>query len=345
MTISSSTHATTRQHGQVAPAATPPVRTPLPAPAVSPQGLRRLLLAQRVALALLGGAALAIVAWQQPPSPRHRLPLLALVAVLVAAALVIALLAYALRAQARQLHAATAQLARVVEARDEFLGIASHELKTPLTALKLHLELGAQLLPEKLAGGAPPWLLGALRSLRRLETLAAQLLDVTRIRAGRLVLDPREICFSDLVARVAERLEPEVVRRGGTLALDLPPRVTGSCDPDRLDQVLTNLVSNAVKHAPGSPVAIRLSERGDRVVFEVRDGGPGLPPGCQRRIFEPFERASPSPTSVDGGLGLYIVKQIVEAHGGRVHAESAPGCGAAFVVDLPRAAAPPPGPR
>jgi signal transduction histidine kinase len=230
---------------------------------------------------------------------------------------------------------ANERLAAALRIRDEFLSIASHEVKTPLTALQLQLQLAAR---EVASAGRPEprWLTGAQRQVRRLDTLVSQLLDVTRIRAQRLSLERRDVDLGELVAGVVDRFSGELERTGTRLDLSTSPSVTGQWDPDRLDQVVTNLLSNAVKYGGGSPISIAVAGTGDRAVLAVEDRGPGIPQESRALVFEPFERAA-DPRAVGGlGLGLFIARQLARAHGGDIWMEDMPNPGARFVVELPR---------
>ena len=226
-----------------------------------------------------------------------------------------------------------------VRIRDEFLSIASHELKTPLTSLGLQSE---SLIAAVTRAGGPEALARRAevirRNVERLNRLIANLLDISRIGAGRLDLDLEDVDLADVVREVVARFEDELARARCDVRLDLPPTAVGRWDRLRLDQVVTNLVSNAVKYAPGGPIAVAVEERGERVVLTVSDRGIGIPREAQGRIFERFERAVTDRNTGGFGLGLWIVRRIVEALGGQIHVESAPGEGATFVVELPRAA-------
>jgi signal transduction histidine kinase len=229
-----------------------------------------------------------------------------------------------------------------VRARDEFLAIASHELKTPLTPLQLKLQSLRRLATSGDLARYPPERLlqvfgGAERQVQRMTCLINDLLDVSRITTGRLRLD---LQLADLAAAVRDALEvhrSEITSAGCDIVLDLSPGLIGRWDPVRLHQVFTNLLTNALKYAPGAPIEI--SVRGDDTTarLTVRDHGPGIAAEDQQRIFLPFERAV-SYLNVSGfGLGLYIVRQIVQAHGGSVRLESGPGgSGTTFTVELPR---------
>jgi PAS domain S-box-containing protein len=215
-----------------------------------------------------------------------------------------------------------------VRARDTFLSIAAHELKTPLTALKG----GVQLLARRQARGLldAEGLAGALgtldRSVDRLVTLTDDLLDVSRIRTGQLPLTLRPTDLAALVrdatARIRERGESDHALTVG-LPADLPPV---PADAGRIEQVLINLLDNAVKYSPaGGEVAVTARAGADGVAVAVRDEGIGLPPEALTTIFEPFGRAANAAASnLPGmGLGLYICRNIIERHGGHIRAESA----------------------
>jgi PAS domain S-box-containing protein len=231
------------------------------------------------------------------------------------------------------------QAKRAIGVRDQFLSIASHELRTPLTTLTLQLSSFARsfaegtfhtLTPERLESRV-----GRMeQQVVRLNGLVDELLDVSRISAGRLAIDRRPSDLVQLVREVIERLGDEASRAGSRIALRAPAALVGLWDPNRLDQVITNLIGNALKYAGGTPVDVEVATREQTAVVIVRDRGPGIADADQERIFEQFERAAPS--SMAGlGLGLWIARRLVEAHQGRISVESSPGAGASFVVELP----------
>jgi signal transduction histidine kinase len=238
------------------------------------------------------------------------------------------------------------RLQESVRARDEFLSIASHELRTPLTSLMLQNGLRARELARGGAARFTPERLARMvdddrRQYERLTRLVDDMLDIARINSGKLELVPARFDLVELAAETCERYRPELLAAGCLLALEAAGPVEGSWDRFRVEQVLTNLLTNAARYGAGRPVRVRVWEDGGRAHLEVRDQGIGIAPEHHARIFQRFERAI-SANEVSGlGLGLYIVKQIVERHAGQVRVESAPGQGAAFTVVLPVGAAAP----
>jgi signal transduction histidine kinase len=173
------------------------------------------------------------------------------------------------------------------------------------------------------------------RAGQRLEKLVEALLDVSRIHMGRLELEVAEVELGGVVAEAAAGLADELAQAGSPLDIRGEP-VVGRWDPLRMGQVVVNLLANAAKYGAGKPVEIRYGGHDGRAFLQVHDHGIGVAEADQRHIFERFERAVSSQNYGGLGLGLYIVKRIVEAHGGTIRVESTPGAGASFLVDLPR---------
>jgi len=226
-----------------------------------------------------------------------------------------------------------------VAARDEFLSIASHELRTPLTALRLALENMRRVSSRDALDRLSPEyvervLATAERQGHRLESLVAALLDVSRIQMGRLELDVEEVDLATIVFDAAASLEEEAHQTGSTIEVRGEP-VRGYWDRLRISQVATNLVSNAVKYGAGKLIEVEFGPRRDGARLAVRDHGIGIEAADLPQIFERFERAVSSRNYGGLGLGLYIVKRIVEAHGGTIAVDSTPNEGSSFVVDLP----------
>ncbi|HZA15229.1 MAG TPA: GAF domain-containing sensor histidine kinase, partial [Myxococcaceae bacterium] len=220
-----------------------------------------------------------------------------------------------------------------IRLRDDFLSVASHELKTPLTPLQLRLERMLREAPPD--GQARKHLETAHRQIRKLAMLVDGLLDVTRISAGRLQLELEDVDLAELAREVVARCEPEAARLGSWIQVEADVAVIGRWDRLRLDQVITNLVSNAIKYGAGKPIRVRVWADGDRACLTVRDEGIGIATADLRRIFERFERAVSGRHYGGLGLGLYITRRIVEALGASIEVESAPGNGSAFTVRLP----------
>jgi signal transduction histidine kinase len=226
-----------------------------------------------------------------------------------------------------------------IRARDEFLSVASHELKTPVTALLSLLEL-ARLNSESHGSteSQMKMLNGALHQTHRLAKLISNLLDVSRITVRRLTLSKSTCDLAELARGVCERLEPEALRAHSTLRCYASSAVLGRWDSLRLEQVLVNLITNAIRYGQQKPIEIRVSVSDDKAVLEVEDWGIGIAPENQSRIFERFERGTPAHSRAGLGLGLYIVKQIVDAHRGKVSLRSEPGRGSLFRVEIPSSA-------
>jgi signal transduction histidine kinase len=233
--------------------------------------------------------------------------------------------------------------------KDDFLSIVSHELRTPLTSIQGY----AQLLEARMRDGASAKQLSQMRVIRsqvgRMRRLVDDLLDVSRIdRAGAVSIEPEPIDLADELRDAAARTEREHPERHVTM--DVPDTLPILADHDRIGQVLTNLLDNAVKYSPdGGEVTVRAEGRGDRVVVTVADLGVGIAPELAEQVFERFfqvEGDAPRRQFGGLGLGLYITRAIVVAHGGEITAEPnrEAGRGTLFRISLPRRAAATPAP-
>jgi signal transduction histidine kinase len=221
-----------------------------------------------------------------------------------------------------------------VRLRDEFLSIAAHEIRGPITSMRLAVQ-------SLRAGPLPPEAVDQSldiidRSQRRLADFVDKLLDLARIQTGSLSLDFESMDLSELVREVVARHQIDLERSGSRLAVAVAPAVTGTWDRLRLDQVVTNLLSNAIKFGAGKPIELRLAADAQRAVLTVRDQGIGIARDVQQRIFHPFTRGVSIRHYGGLGLGLHIVATIVDGLRGKVSVESEPGAGATFQVELPR---------
>ncbi|WP_224244089.1 sensor histidine kinase [Hyalangium gracile] len=232
------------------------------------------------------------------------------------------------------------ELGEAVRLRDEFLLVASHELKTPLTPLSLKLqslEAVARAEPDSpLAQRLVKDVELMRRQVRRLADLVNDLLDVSRITTGRPRLSYEQVDLPVLVREVVERFESQAERAECTIEVTSESSILGEWDRLRLEQVLTNLLSNALKYGAGKPVHVQVRSGVTRAWVLVRDEGIGIEPEALERIFQKYERAVSSQHYGGMGLGLYVTRQLVEAMGGVVRVVSTPGQGATFTVELPR---------
>jgi signal transduction histidine kinase len=237
-----------------------------------------------------------------------------------------------------ELQTSKAQLRRALAARDELISIAAHELRSPITSLQLVLQRmyrsakrRDERSPEQLGRQLEP----ALRQLERLKLLIQNLLDVTRVKNDRLQLDREPVDLRAVVSELADGFAEQARVLGSSLNVSAPRSVEGLWDRTRIEQVITNLVSNAFKYGDSKPIDLSLDTRGDVAVITVKDRGIGLAEDQQERIFAPFERAASAHQAQSLGLGLYIVREIARAHGGDVRVTSRLGEGSTFTVELP----------
>ena len=227
-------------------------------------------------------------------------------------------------------------LSEAVNEREKLISIAAHELRGPACSLRICVQA-----LHRMESAVPPKSARLLKIIereeRRLARLIDDLLDLARIRSGQFQLELEPVDLCDVVREVAVRFGQDVATAQAQLDLELPEKLIGDWDRSRVDQIVTNLVGNAIKFGRNNPVSIRVST--DAALgyarLSVTDHGPGIEPGVQQQIFEPFKRAVTSKQYDGLGLGLYIVRSVVSQLGGIVRVTSAPGCGATFTVDLP----------
>ncbi len=221
--------------------------------------------------------------------------------------------------------------------RDDFLSVAAHELRNPLTSLFLAVQRIQRLYRKGpvTSEQALALLNPAEAQLVALRDLVSHLLDVSRMRSRRLEMDFQRLEVRAYLQPLVQRTEPLAAQAGCALTLDAPAEVTVKADPLRLEQILTNLLSNAFKYGAGKPVSVELEGDEAAVRVSVRDGGAGIPEEAQRRIFEPYERASAHSRRESLGLGLFIARELALAHGGDISVASRPGEGSRFTLELP----------
>lgn len=222
-------------------------------------------------------------------------------------------------------------------ARDQFLDVAAHELRTPLHALQMHVEALQLLAPVAGDGRTPisPKIDRLRKSVERMRDLVDQLLGSSRIVAGRLSLVLDEFPFCGLVVEVAERLTDLLTASGSRLTLTLPYTGVGRWDRGLVDIAISNLLGNAVKYGQGKDIAVSVVDAADRVQLVVEDGGGGIAPEDREHIFERFRRGKDALDKPGFGLGLWMVREIAMAHSGHVTVENG-ARGAKFILALPK---------
>ena len=239
-----------------------------------------------------------------------------------------------------ELRSTKAELEAAVRMRDDFMSIVSHELKTPLNTLILEVQLRKlQLGRNNLAAFSEDRLRQMVdkdeRQIQSLIRLIDDMLDVSRIRTGKLSIRPSRADLGKLAASVVENFAPQMEASGCTLLFQRPEPIIGVWDEFRIEQVLANLLTNAMRYGAGKPVQVSVSATPEGACIEVRDQGIGISQKSLERIFCQFERAEGSESSAGLGLGLFIAEQIVKAHNGRIQVVSEEGKGALFRVLLP----------
>lgn len=246
-----------------------------------------------------------------------------------------------LHGEVERLRAEVQRLEEAVARRDRFVSSVGHELRNPLAPVFLQaqylLEV-AESSPEEIT---PEWLVPKLQKFvqrfRKLMGGLNRILDVSRLSTGRYELEVEEVDLATAVREVCEELEPEVTAAKIALAIDAPAPVIGKWDRLRVEQIVMNLVSNAIRYGAGRPVEVEVrADSADVARIAVADHGVGIAEQDRERIFDRFERAASRRSGAGFGVGLWLVKELAAAMGGRVDLESRVGEGSTFTVRLPR---------
>ena len=226
-----------------------------------------------------------------------------------------------------------------IRVRDEFLNIASHELKTPLTSLQLQMQLILKMIQANGTTSSQATLENLINSstkqIRRLAQLINDLLDVSRISNKKLELELEDVNLTEMTEDIVERFEEAIHKSGSTVTVKKESAILGRWDKSRIDQVLTNLLSNAIKYGEGNPISITLKKKDSHAQIAISDKGLGMNKIEQEKIFDKFERTEAAKKVGGMGLGLYIVKEIIDAHEGEIAVNSKKNKGSTFTVILP----------
>jgi signal transduction histidine kinase len=245
--------------------------------------------------------------------------------------------------QRQELQLAREELERAVAVRDDFMSMIAHELRNPLNSVYLQAQLRRKMLSEGRTPDAKAFLKMVERDERQIRSMVRLLddmLDVSRARTGRLTINPGPFDLAESVRAVVEAISDQASASGVALELAAPETLPCVGDEFRIEQVVTNLLTNALRYGQGRPVAITVGTSGTEALVSVRDQGMGISPDDQERIFQQFERAQGDSQVPGLGLGLFIARQIAHAHRGQLAVRSTPGEGSEFILALPLPAAP-----
>jgi signal transduction histidine kinase len=248
-------------------------------------------------------------------------------------------------ATVRELNAVRQELEHALQVRDQFMSLVAHELRTPLNTLYLEAQMRKlQLERGNMDHFAPAQLermvARDMRQIHAMVRLIDDMLDVSRMRAGKLSIRPGRVDLEALLQRVVGDLAHQAADTHSELRLQVVQPVAGYWDEFRIEQVIINLITNALRYGGGSPVDVRLYADSEQARIEVSDQGDGIAEELQPKIFQPFERGQADKVPAGLGLGLYISRQLAEAHGGTLTVRSRPGEGCTFTFTLPREEAP-----
>ena len=240
----------------------------------------------------------------------------------------------------RELNQTQQELQRSLKMRDEFMSLVAHELRTPLNTLFLETQMRSLQLKRGNTAAFGAQQMEAMiqrdeRQIKSMIRLIDDMLDVSRMRSGKLSIRPAQVELMNLLERVVSDLSLQAATTGSSLALRPHDGVTGCWDEFRVEQVIVNLLTNALRYGCGQPVEVSVERTGDMVRIDVRDQGKGIAPSDLERIFEPYERGARNGEPKGLGLGLYISRQLAISHGGELRVTSKPGEGSVFSLILP----------
>jgi signal transduction histidine kinase len=240
----------------------------------------------------------------------------------------------------QQLQATQAELQHSLNMREEFMSLVAHEMRTPLNTLFLEVQVRlSQLAKNNLSIFTPEHLQKMLgrseRQLKSMMRLIEDMLDVSRIKNGKLSIQPQAANLSLLVRQLAEDLTPVAKEAEVEFVLQIDSEVEGHWDGFRIEQIIINLLTNAVRYGKGKPVHVSLVKEGEHAVIKVADQGVGIAEPEQKKIFEAFERSADNEVKAGLGLGLYISRKLAEAHAGEISVVSQKNQGSTFILRLP----------
>ncbi|WP_314435653.1 hybrid sensor histidine kinase/response regulator [Massilia timonae] len=240
----------------------------------------------------------------------------------------------------RELNQTQQELQRSLKMRDEFMSLVAHELRTPLNTLFLETQMRSLQLKRGNTAAFASQPMEAMiqrdeRQIKSMIRLIDDMLDVSRMRSGKLSIRPAQVELMNLLERVVSDLSLQAATTGSSLTLRPHDGVTGCWDEFRVEQVIVNLLTNALRYGCGQPVEVSVERSGDMVRIDVRDQGKGIASSDLERIFEPYERGARNGEPKGLGLGLYISRQLAISHGGELRVTSKPGEGSVFSLVLP----------
>ena len=240
----------------------------------------------------------------------------------------------------RELNQTQEELQRSLRMRDEFMSLVAHELRTPLNTLFLETQMRSLQLKRGNTAAFGAQQMEAMiqrdeRQIKSMIRLIDDMLDVSRMRSGKLSIRPAQVELMNLLERVVSDLSLQAATTGSSLTLRPHDGVTGCWDEFRVEQVIVNLLTNALRYGCGQPVEVSVERSGDMVRIDVRDQGKGIASSDLERIFEPYERGARNGEPKGLGLGLYISRQLAISHGGELRVTSKPGEGSVFSLVLP----------